>query len=778
MDKLYLVRENRVLDIYIPFHSDKVIENAAQDYLETVEKVSGIRPKLVLCRDIDDVLVGVVLKCAENNVDSDGFKVERQGNVVVISSETSRGVYYGLHDFLEKNLSIVWARGAREYFLEYEKRETVEITAFDYAESSPFIVRGLNMCGEGDGGDHKDRGSARYFAVNKMNGLMDKFDTEWADYGLSGYALHVDGSNINELIERHPEYFMKEKDGRVRVSKRRQSYVNYYNEEVASVIAERIISWVKANGKSVSPQYIMPDDPWFYMLEDGEELSAKPFTADDGTTVYPEQENYKSTVYFNFINRVARILKRYDPKLKLFTFAYVYSTLAPAVEIEDNVCVMLTTILSNDKHAYTDERYSDNDKDKRNIEKWVQKCKTLCLYNYWNSFNRTIYSRPIVKIAQENLKWYKEIGVYGIMLECNLDCSLADAHSDRRKNARLGFDMNEAYTWILNKLIWQPDYDVERLLERFCKIVYKQAAEEMLEYFRLIEKGWDSKDALIWYTTGGDVYILQFVINAGIADDVLSVLERALSKAEGERVKGRIESIYRVLKEQIAKYSDFENEQAKVLIISPTQDVISPKALDYLHNPDSVWNKAIPLKVLKNYKTFEDYPKEAAFDCRMLCDGENIYIGFTVKDDKIVEEKNGDYYRDDGTRVTSYAETYIGGNDLNKSEYYGFISGLNERGDFAYLNDGTPKSIPIPKGFRDVKYVKLSDDPKERYFFHVQVIPIGSLQVQYENFRPYGSFVYYTNRYGRAGWKGTGLWSKINFSQFELIKEVENNEQN
>ena len=771
MVNLFFVKEEKALNIYIPEDADGIIKSAAEDYAETLFKVSGVKPEILTFDESNNIKSGIVLVLTDQVNKTDGFSVDRYSDVIKISSSTSSGVYYGLHDFLEKNMQVVWARGAREYFFEYIPQSEIEITKYGYKEQSPFIVRGLNMCGHGDGGDHKDRGSARYYAVNKMNGLMDKFDDDWSRFGLKGMALHVDGSNINDLADKHPEYFMKEKDGNVRISnRRRQSYINYYNVEVADVIADRIIAWIDEKGENSIPQYIMPDDPWFYMFENGEELSAKPFTADDGTTVYPEDENYKSTVYFNFINRVARILKKRKPNAKLFTFAYVYSTLAPAIEIEDNVCVMLTTILTNDKHSYTDTRYHDNDKDKQNIERWVKKCKTLCLYNYWNCFDGKIYSRPTSRVVQENLKWYREIGVYGIMAESHLDVSKEDAVSIDQKDTRLIFDMNEAYTWVMLKLIWNPDQDVNELLERFCNVVYKECAKEMLNYFHLIESGWNSKDALIWYTTGGDVYILQFIIKAGIADAVLEVLSDAVRKAENESVKERVESVYRVMKEQIAKYSGFVDEAAKVLKIKP-QDVTGEKVMDYLNNPKSIWNRAIPIKVMKNYKTLEDYPKEAEFDCRMLCDENNIYIGFTVKDDKIISEKNGEYFREDGSKVTSYAETYIGGNDLNKTEYYGFISGIYERGTQVYLNAGSPIGIPTPQGFEDVKFVKFSDNPKERYLFHVQVIPLTALQIQFENFRPYGSFVYYTNRFGRAGWKGTGLWSKINFSQFEIIEE-------
>ena len=160
----------------------------------------------------------------------------------------------------------------------------------------------------------------------------------------------------------------------------------------------------------------------------------------------------------------------------------------------------------------------------------------------------------------------------------------------------------------------------------------------------------------------------------------------------------------------------------------------------------------------------------------MLHDDKNIYIGYTVFDDEITgQKKTADgktrYYREDGKEVISYGETYIGGNSFNQDTYYGYISGLmGEREDQWYENKGSPIRQEIPQGARTVTMVKLDDDPKKRYCFQVQVIPYTALGAAADNCTPYGSFVYYTNRFGRGGWMGYGLWCKPNFSPYTLRK--------
>ncbi len=773
MERIFLAQKGRLpIGVYLSDRDDEIIYQAAQEYVRAVATITDIAPPIFIVENFDEIDAGIVLQKISREIPYDGFSVKRKGNVVYILSSTSQGIFYGVHDFLEKNAEIVWGRGAYSLAADCISRDEIELVYYDYEESSPFKIRAWNMCGQGNKGDHKDDGTALYFGRNKLNGVMDAFDDAWNKFALRGYAVVSKATNINDLADSHPEYFMKDLDGKARINPRkRQSYINYYNAEVPNVIAKRIAEELEKNPNVGTLQYIMPDDPWFYMVENGQTLHDKPFTTDDGTTVFPDEENYKSTVYFNFINRVARRLKEYAPQAEIFTFAYMYSFPAPNVEIENNVFVMLAPISTNDKYAYADTRFAGNEKDKENIERWVKKCSKLCLYNYWGSFAGHIYSRPILDVVKKNLLWYRDIGVYGIMPECSMECCEESDLTEAQKKSRVYYDMNEAYLWVINKLIWNPEQDERALFERYCRIVYKECAAELTAYFNAVKKGWERSDGVVWYTTGGDMYILQFIINAGVKEDVLKALTAAKEKAKTPSVKARVTSIYDTVTAQIEKYDNFLLERAEMLFVEK-EDILSQEAMDYRNNPKSVWNRAKSLTVLRDFKTLEFYPQEANFSCRMIYDGEKVYMGYTITDDQIVENRGGTLYREDGSMVTSYAETYIGGNDLNKSEYYGYISGFYERGEHFYKNEGTPKRIPIPNGVENKSFVRLSDKPEERYTFHVQIIPVSALNVRAEDFRPYGSFVYYTDRFGRAGWMGFGLWAKENFSAFNICKEV------
>lgn len=793
MERLHIC-SGKELFVYCRNDANEVVVQAKQAFSSILKSVTGEEPCSVLCvKEISATAICVCLSCFDDSFSlksenerlagykkalngTDGFAVLRDENRIYILSHTPAGVYYGAHDFLEKNFDIIFARGAKEYAVEYSHATEWEITKYNYMEKSPFAIRVWNMCGVGsEGKSHIDFGTAVYYARNKINGIFHEMADIWQEHGLRGVGIAtMQANHIDDLIEEHPEYFMTDLDGKPKTSPY-ESYVNYYSKEAAEVVASRFVKFLEGANNRNLYLWIMRDDPYFYMEENGKSLLSEPFIADDGAKVFPEDDNYKSTVYFNFLNRVVRAVNKVRSNTKIMTFAYYFSEPAPATKIDENLLVAVAPISTNEKYSYTDKTNTGNHAIAQNIEKWSKICPKLCIYPYWNSFKGTIYTRPILRQIKENLLWFEKLGVYGITAEGKLDCSLVENMTQAQKNSRKFFDLNEACTWVINKLIWNPRSDISELLEKYAKIVYKETAEEFLKYYRLIEKGFDSKDAFIWYPIGGISYILQFIVEAGIKDEVLQTIRAAKEKAKTPGVQTRWKSICETMEKEIAEYSNFAKEEGSIYRCDETTDVCSQAALDYKNHPESIWNKAVSMRILRNYDNMKYYPKEAGFECKMIFNGKSLFVGYAITDDEIketFEDENGriNIRREDGSVVESYAETYIGGNDMNQSVYYGYISGFNPpsgKGEF-YRNAGSPLKIEA-EGLNDYYFVKTDKKKENRYYFHVQEIPLTVLKVTSGDFRPYGSFVYYTNRFHRAGWMGFGIWCKENFQSFKIV---------
>lgn len=793
MDKLFNIVENGEPSVKFYIHSDceKTVINGVNDVAKSIKLISGADISVheitseqitsfvgaVVFGTFDDfpALKFVFREDYDNLLDTDGFAVRLYGGNCFIFAHNSAGVFYGANDFLESGADIVWSRGYGKEYEQFIKSKNISCKV-DYLSKPAFAIRGWHTCGVGMQGNHIDAGTMHSFARNKLNGKVSAYEDSFNDWGVHCVAnLNFKWLDCDRYIDEFPNAFMRDFNGNIKRKSAGASFLNYYDPKAAELLASNYIEALESDPNLINRglDVITSDDPHFCMVgKNGEFLHTLPFTADNGVTVYPDQVNYKSTVYWNFLNRFVKIIAKRFPEVRLSALAYMYAEPCPAVALDEHLTARICVIGANDRLAFTDDNSMGAKKITDNIVAWCEKCPETYMYNYWMSFKGQIYSRPIAKVVQKNLQYYEKIGVYGLLPEGKLDKAEKDGTD-------IFFDMNEMYIWQCNKLFWDPYLDLNALTDKFCRVVYGKAADDMKRYYALLQKGYDERDSYVVYHTGGNVYIKDFIINAGVKDDVLNALESALSKKLTKVQQRKIQAIYNVVKAEIEKYSQFIEEDAFAVYTDVNQDVLlSQQNLAVDENPSSPWNKAGEIKIFKSYVNFKDFAPEADLSVRILYDDNYIYFGYRVKDDMLLPYDGAVnalgiplYKRSDGTTVTSYAETYIGGNSLNREKYYGYITGLYpERGRLCYLNAGAPVGIKMPENYKDAFYIHVGDNPKDSYYFHVQAISFNDLGVELSTASPYGSIVYYSNRYGRVGWKGTGLWDKAGFSEFKLKK--------
>ncbi len=775
-------------EFYVMPNCHSAVITAAKELVQTIKHISDVEIPLFV-KDFGEVNTKNAIFFAtlseysiltewfpdetEFVADCDGFALRIKDNNLYIFGSRPAGVFFGAMDMIERSAKVVWSRGKHGEEECVIKQSNIYAIC-NYYDKSYFDVRAWHACGMGEHGEKLSPSTMKMFGKNKVNGKNELYEEEYINYGISpaGILPYNGLLYFDDLIDEHPEYFMLDFDGKPKKNRHNDSFLNYYREDVAELCANRFIEMLNnyPEFRDRRLKIKAPDDSHFYMVdEDGALLHEKPFTCDDGTVVYPEEAEYQSTVYYNFVNRIVKKVTAVYPNVTFFKSAYQYCELCPKIDLDPRVIVAICP-LTMDMHTPLSSPNCPKGSLEvlENIKKWVKKCNSVWIYEYWQCFKGNIYSRPNVYVVQENLKTYYQLGVKGIDPEGLVDCANACGES-------LHYDMNEMYYWITNKLMWNFELLIPGLERQFCEIVYGKAANDMFRYYELIEKGWNEKEGYVFWATGGDLYIKEFIIKAGIADDVKDALEKALSRDLTDVQKRKISAIKKVVFAEIDKYSKIVNEDA---VFNYTdvgiENLLSQEMLAYFNNEKSPWNSAGEIKVFKDYNTFEDYSSESNLAVKLLYDKDYLYFGFTVYDDMLVKGEYDTTFkhcpllkRADGTVVKSYSETYVGASMFNMSRYYGYISGLRPDAQF-YVNEGEPVLQPMTKGFREAFYVHVGENPKDRYYFHVQAIAFNDIGCSLETAMPFGSLVYYTNRYGRTGWKGNGLWAKHSFSEFKL----------
>ncbi len=140
------------------------------------------------------------------------------------------------------------------------------------------------------------------------------------------------------------------------------------------------------------------------------------------------------------------------------------------------------------------------------------KLSSSAVYEKWQSFDGRRGARPNIYGLRDNLREYYRQGVKEICL----------ASEDLR---RFG---NEMYDWIAAKLLWNFDSNIFTLRSSFCNAVYGNASKEMLQYYDLLEQGYEGENACS----------LTFL------DGLKTALEGALKKELTPPQRKKIQAIY------------------------------------------------------------------------------------------------------------------------------------------------------------------------------------------------------------------------------------------
>ncbi len=513
---------------------------------------------------------------------SDGFAVRTLGETVYIFGAAPRGAINGVYDFLEKNLGILWLRADEELGLVYDPMPTVTVCCGDYREKSPFEVRGWHLCAN-DGSNTSEFMIMR----NKLNNMSAPIPPSSVTKEMNpvkyavrlGMGRQAVAHNLKSLVRNSPLYdpdceeYRNTDDEGNRLSWEDSEQVNFFSERTVEAVAATLIRQLDTSEERVVfvgiedyslPGRVFPEDtkPFEYALCKFVTPQNKPYVRVDycpGKRVAPEDQTYIATVWFTFINKIARKVKAAHPDAILQTFAYLFTEFPPICPLEDNVHLIHAPLTEEDEAAGLGE--TDNPHSvfiRRELDAWSKLTPNIVFYNYYGCFKPShLFERAIWGKLQSDLQYYASCNFTGLIPEGLADCKGHNTCApDDPDGGSSAWDMNALTFFIYNKLSWNPDADIPSLISTFCDRYYGGASEDMQEYYRLLEKGWNlgRKDCerLCFDPEPASYYMDTFVGKWGLQDEMIAALRRAWDKANDVEKK-RIRRIKEVFEEYFAK---------------------------------------------------------------------------------------------------------------------------------------------------------------------------------------------------------------------------------
>ncbi len=365
---------------------------------------------------------------------TDGYCLRNSDGVLRIGSGGGKGAVYGVVTLLERYLGMnYYAANAydlnRQTTIEFPPMNIVENPAFRYRQSQAYGMR-----------------------QDSVYRLFLRFDQP-EDLFVDRLWVHT----FNRLLPasvygaKHPEYYSFI-NGMRRPGRASQWCLT--NDEVFEIVAARIDSIFRANPDRTMISVSQNDSNFTYCrCEECEKINI--------------EEGSPAGNYIRFLNRLA---ERFPDK-EFSTLAYLFTMKPPRhVRPRPNVNIMLCDIDCDREVPLT-----DNLSGREFIEAlqgWDAITDNIFVWDYGINFDNMIAPFPNFPILKPNIQLFRKHGV--------------TMHFSQIGGA-YGGDFSELRSYVVSKLMWNPDQDTDALILRFMRGYYGAAAPFLYQYEKLLE---------------------------------------------------------------------------------------------------------------------------------------------------------------------------------------------------------------------------------------------------------------------------------------------------
>lgn len=408
----------------------------------------------------------------------------------------------------------------------------------------------------------------------------------------SYFFVHTYSSLIPEkLYDEHPEYFALQNGKRVHQTSSSGS-ICYTNPDVCALMVRTI-----SENKAKNPDAIY-------------------FSVEANDTAIPQCECPQCTqliekygiagIQLWLANKVAEQLVKDYPDICISTLVYGTNLLKESdLRAHPNVMLCLAPVGARWNEVQTLVPLPDNKAICNSLAYCKKIASRICFWDYLEVPNMPFptfdqYRESIRFLASQDVRYY-----------------FADCTNN-------GMTLTPVKKWVYARLLWNPDENMDALIEEFAHAYYTDAAEEILEYIEVIRNAWKRfKDNYDKEHDG--VYLTYTAEERG---RMRGLFERAMSKASGNEIlAGRVAREYMIFlimelsgNPQVTGVERYRNdtETAKKLM------TYAPSNAFYLNYPAS-WEKKLAW-VTRKHRDDEYSPNTVTIEKSLTVAGMSEYL--------------------------------------------------------------------------------------------------------------------------------------------------------
>ena len=432
--QMTFVKEGKAVSRIIVADKDSINRKAADLLQDFVQRISGARLPIVENAQAKkgDIVIG---QGNAEGLTEDGFRLATQEGILRISSGGDKGAIYGVVTLLDDYLGVEYYT-AHTYTL--EKKPTIEIPELDRAENPSFRYRQTQSYAIQEDPIYK-----MWFRLEEPNEVF-----------ANNLWVHTFDKILPsaEFGESHPEYYSYI-NGERRPGAASQWCLT--NPEVFEIVAHRVDSIFRAN----------PDKKMISISQnDGNFTNC---TCPACKALDEQEGGTPSGSLIHFLNKLAARF----PDKEFSTLAYLF-TMHPPKQVKPlpNVNIMLCDIDCRREVPLTDNASGQDFM--RAMEGWSKISDNIFVWDYGINFDCYLSPFPNFPILQKNMQLFKDHHV--------------TMHFSQIAGSKCG-TFTEMRAYIVSKLMWNTQQDVDSLMKQFMQGYYGAAAPYLYQYEKLLE---------------------------------------------------------------------------------------------------------------------------------------------------------------------------------------------------------------------------------------------------------------------------------------------------
>lgn len=481
---------------YVIVVSAKATESerhAAREFKRLLALTSGVQLPVVgdtAAQSKHEILIGPSSRTDTDTkpLADDGFNIRTRGTRLSIVGGKDKGTLYGVYTFFDKYLGF---RCLSSECLYVPSLTQVKVEKIDDTQVPVNQFRDTH---------YRDAFDAFYTDWHKL----DRCSLDGKTDGVWGYMVHTFDQFVPaaKYFKTHPEYYALI-DG-----KRNPAQLCLTNPKVYDVLVENLKKAMVQYPNAVYWSVSQNDNYGYCRCAKCAELD--------------EKEGSQSGTILAFVNRVAEQF----PDKTISTLAYQYSRRPPRhIVPRENVQILLCNIESERHIPIADNPEDTFGKDLRN---WGKLTRNIMIWDYVVQFRNLVSPFPNLRVLQPNIRFFVENGTV--------------AHF-QQGNREVGGEFYELRQYLISRLLWNPECDVNAEMDDFLKYYYAEAAPYIRQYIDLMHDELTASGDRLGIFMNPEDYC-----ETGFLRDDLMMRYEALFAQAMEAVKNKPDELLRVKK--------------------------------------------------------------------------------------------------------------------------------------------------------------------------------------------------------------------------------------